>query len=76
MPEAFGYFTLNRTETGGSIWIRDSMDTDTTLATLCEEWAHARTYTLDDHTLDDPHHHPAFWSELGRIQAACRDVSW
>jgi hypothetical protein len=76
MPDAFGYFNLSEEETSGTIWIREDANFDTLLATLCEEWAHARTYTLDDYGLDDPHHHPAFWAEYGRIELARREREW
>jgi hypothetical protein len=76
MPDAFGYFNLKEDGTSGTIWIRDETDADTLLATLCEEWAHARTHALDDYSLDDPHHHPAFWAEFGRIESARRDREW
>ena len=76
MPEALGYFFFDEEEFRGIIWIRANQTMDGMLDTLCEEWAHARTFNLNDHGSPDPHHHPSFWAEFGRIQVACRSTEW
>jgi len=78
MPEAYGYFSLNDDLESGTISVRDDLDHDSLLDTLCEEWAHGRVVWLNDEEdlSEDPYHHPTFWSEYGRIQHACRSVEW
>lgn len=59
-----------------TICVRDTLSRDQLLDTLIEEWAHARTYALAGGSEEDPHHHPTFWAEYGRIQVAARDATW
>jgi hypothetical protein len=59
-----------------TIYVRDNLSRDQLLDTLVEEWAHARTYALAGGPEDDPHHHPTFWAEYGRIQVAARALVW
>ena len=85
MGDYLGYFRLHGTTHAAIIAVSDATDKTTLLDTLCEEWAHARTYNLGTPAVDrlipkhlptqtgeDPHHHPTFWAEYGRIQTACR----
>lgn len=78
MGDMDGYWQINDDEESGMIAIADDLTKGEVVATFLEEWAHARTALLTDaeDDNDDPHHHPTFWSELGRITVASRDRKW
>jgi hypothetical protein len=48
------------------------------IETYLEEYAHARTtYLVDTNDNDeDPHHHPSFWAEYGRLVKSAREIEW
>ena len=76
MPDRLGEWYLVNEETG-IIRLRDDLTKDTLIDTLLEEYAHARTEGLEDTDgREDPHHHPTFWAELGRITVAYRNTPW
>ena len=76
LPDRLGeWYTLD--DTTGVIRIRKDLAEDVLIETLFEEWAHARLEGLEDRDgRDDPHHHPTFWSEYGRICQAYRTTNW
>ena len=76
LPDRLGeWYTLSDEE--GVIRLRKGLSEDVLIETLFEEWAHARTDGLEDTDgRDDPHHHPTFWAELGRISQAYRSANW
>jgi len=84
MKDYLGYFRLHGSSDFAIIAVSDSLDKTALIDTLCEEWAHARTAHLQDRgtlclsagAAEDPHHHPTFWAEYGRIQLACRSVKF
>lgn len=71
-----GYYLYNEALNTGLIVIRATTNVDQLIDTFSEEWAHARCVHLEDHTADDPHHTPTFWSEYGRIAHATRQQEW
>ena len=85
MGDYLGYFLgpAGRGEIG-VIAVRDTLSRDQLIDTLVEEWAHARTSGLSElrhgvpgqKDAQDPHHHPTFWAEYGRIQVAARAEVW
>lgn len=77
MPGYDGYFSFGEGESS-TITIADDLTHGEIVGTFLEEWAHARTAWLTDeeHDGDDPHHHPTFWAELGRLTVAARGESW
>jgi hypothetical protein len=78
MNGMLGYWLFDPDLEKGIICLSNTQDLDSLIDSFVEEWAHARcTFLLDTEDNDeDPHHHPSFWSEYGRIQRACREVSW
>ena len=77
MEDYNGYFLMGEGESA-TIAISDDLTHGEIVSTFLEEWAHARTAHLTDweHDGDDPHHHPTFWAELGRITVAARGEVW
>jgi len=78
MKGMLGYWLYDAEEDRGMICLDCTQGKDNLIDSFVEEWAHARcTYLLDleDHD-EDPHHHPTFWSEYGRIQRAIRETTW
>lgn len=78
MSDHLGFFEFDDDSERGVITIRDTQGMEGIIDTFVEEWAHARTmHLIDTEELDeDPYHHPAFWSEYGRIQQAARERRW
>ncbi len=78
MGECMGYFSLDDSEERGVIVLANNLDESGLIDCFLEEWAHARTAYLADEADrdDDPHHHPSFWAEYGRIVKASREVAW
>jgi hypothetical protein len=78
MDGMLGYWLFNAEDERGIIALLNTQDKETLIDSFVEEWAHARcNYLLDMEDNDeDPHHHPSFWSEYGRIQRAAREVTW
>lgn len=78
MNGMLGYWLFDGEEDRGIICLLNTQDKDSLIDSFVEEWAHARcTYLLDMEDDDeDPHHHPSFWSEYGRLQRAVRESAW
>jgi hypothetical protein len=78
MANTLGTFEYDADEDRGIISLLDSQGKDNLIDTFCEEWAHARcNWLLDlEEASADPHHHPTFWAEYGRIQQAVREIAW
>lgn len=78
MGNTLGTFEYDADDDRGTICLLNTQDKDNLIDSFVEEWAHARcNYLLDmEETDSDPHHHPSFWSEYGRIQRAVRTIAW
>lgn len=78
MQDNLGYFEYDDESDRGLIAICDTLERSALIETFLEEYAHARTtYLVDteDHA-EDPHHHPSFWAEYGRLVKAAREIAW
>jgi len=78
MDNTLGTFQFDAEEDRGIICLLNTQDKDNLVDSIVEEWAHARcNYLVDTEDNDaDPHHHPTFWAEYGRIQRALREIAW
>lgn len=78
MEGHLGFFNYDDDTDRGLIALCESQGREGMIDTFCEEYAHARCSHLidnEDHR-EDPHHHPSFWAEYGRIINASRELEW
>jgi hypothetical protein len=73
-----GYFDFDDEAERGVIALSETLDHSALIETFLEEYAHARTtYLVDTNDNDeDPHHHPSFWAEYGRLVKSAREIEW
>lgn len=78
MQSHLGYFEYDDDNDRGIICLLDTQGRDGMIDTFLEEYAHARCSHLIDmeDNDEDPHHHPSFWAEYGRLVKASREVEW
>lgn len=78
MEGHLGFFIYDDDRDRGVIALCESQGREGLIDTFLEEYAHARcSYLIDTEDNDeDPHHHPSFWAEYGRIVKASREVEW
>jgi hypothetical protein len=78
MRDHLGYFEFDYEVDRGVICISDSQGREGLIDTFMEEYAHARcSHLIDTEDNDaDPHHHPSFWAEYGRLVKAAREIAW
>ena len=78
MTNHLGYFEYDDDNDRGMICLCDTQGREGLIDTFLEEYAHGRySHLIDTEDNDeDPHHHPSFWAEYGRLVKAAREVEW
>jgi hypothetical protein len=78
MDKHLGFFEFDFETDRGIIALCEAQGREGLIDTFLEEYAHARcSHLIDTEDNDeDPHHHPSFWAEYGRLVKASREIEW